>query len=41
MFEAGAKSYKVKGVYEPEYDDPVFLEKTEKFYKKNGAKIRR
>lgn len=34
VFEAGAKSYKVKGVYEPEYDDPVFLEKAENFIKK-------
>lgn len=31
VFEAGAKSYEVDGYLEPEYDDPIFLEKVEKF----------
>lgn len=32
VFDAGARGYDVKGQYiEPEYDDPVFLEKTENF----------
>jgi hypothetical protein len=31
VFDAGAKSYEVNGFLEPEYDDPVFLEKMENF----------
>ena len=32
VFEAGAKGYDVNGViFEPEYEDPVFLEKVENF----------
>lgn len=31
VYDAGAKSYEVDGYLEPEYDDPIFLEKVEKF----------
>ena len=31
VFEAGAKSYEVDGYLEPDYDDPIFLEKVENF----------
>ncbi len=31
VFDAGAKSYEVDGYLEPDYDDPVFLEKVENF----------
>ena len=31
VFEAGAKSYEVDGYFEPDYDDPIFLEKVENF----------
>ena len=31
VFEAGAESYEVDGYLEPNYDDPVFLEKVEHF----------
>lgn len=31
VFKAGAKSYEVDGYLEPDYDDPIFLEKVEKF----------
>ena len=32
VFEAGAKGYDIDGnIFEPDYDDPVFLEKVEKF----------
>ncbi len=34
VFSAGAKSYEVDGYLEPEYDDPIFLEKAENFLKK-------
>lgn len=31
VFDAGAQSYEVDGYLEPDYDDPVFLEKVENF----------
>jgi len=31
VYDAGAKSYEVDGYLEPEYDDPIFLEKVENF----------
>lgn len=33
-FDAGAKYYEVNGFLEPEYDDPIFLQKLEGFLMK-------
>ena len=34
VFDAGAKCYQVNSFLEPEYDDPIFLQKVENFVKK-------
>lgn len=34
VFDAGAKYYEVNNFLEPEYDDPIFLQKVENFIKK-------
>lgn len=38
VFDAGAKSYEVDGYLEPDYDDPVFLEKVENFIRVLAAR---
>ncbi|RHB36394.1 MULTISPECIES: beta-galactosidase [Bacteroides] len=39
VFDAGAKGYDVDGtIYEPDYDDPVFLEKVENFVRAMGER---
>ena len=38
VFDAGAKSYEVDKKFEPDYGDPVFLEKVEKFVTEMGKR---
>lgn len=38
VFDAGAKSYEVDQKFEPDYGDPVFLEKAEKFVAEMGKR---
>ena len=38
IYDAGAKSYEVDGYLEPDYDDPIFLEKVENFVRVLAAR---